>query len=247
MSVLKTTVREAVRHVLYQTGAYDLIRWRRLKAGAHSTHLEETDLKSRFSAIYDRGIWQHNTDAATPGSGLGSSLAATSALREALPALMDDLEARTLLDIGCGDFTWMQHVTMRPDYIGIDVVDSVIAQNARLYGGPGRTFAVGDATTDDLPAADVVLCREVLFHLSFVDIRKLLKNVLSKDRSYIIATSDRETAFNSDIPTGDFRVLNLEAWPLRLPPPERVIADSAVLPHRIMGVWDAQKLRRLFA
>ena len=135
----------------------------------------------------------------------------------------------------------MQHVTIEQRCIGIDVVDSVIKRNIKLFERPGRSFIAGDATVDDLPEVDVVLCREVLFYLSFVDIQKLLRNVLSKKRSYLIATSDRQTTFNSDIPTGDFRLLNLEAWPLKFLPPDRTINDSAVSPNRIIGMWDANR------
>ena len=178
----------------------------------------------------------------TPLSGAGSSLEATAALRQALPSLLNELNAKTLLDVGCGDFFWMQHVAIEQNYVGIDVVDSVIAMNTKLSARPGREFLTRDATADELPDADVVLCREVLFHLSFNDIRKVLRNVLSKKRSYLLATTDRRTVFNSDIPTGDFRILNLEAWPLKFPPPDRMIDDCAVSSRRVIGVWDAKRL-----
>ena len=241
MNVAQTAAREMVRHLIYKTGAYNVITWLRGRRGGTSEHLEGADLKSRFKAIYDTGVWQHGHDT-TPGSGQGSSLAATEALRQALPALLNELNARTLLDVGCGDFSWMQHVSIEQDYVGVDVVESVVDANSKLYGRAGRDFKALDATSDELPDADVVLCREVMFHLSFDDMQKLLRNVLSKKRTYLIATSDRLTAFNSDIPTGDFRLLNLEISPLKFPPPDRVIDDSAVFARRIIGVWDAERL-----
>ena len=54
---------------------------------------------------------------------VGSTLTATTELRNALPALLNDLNGKTFIDIGCGDFTWMQHLAIDQDYIGIDVVD----------------------------------------------------------------------------------------------------------------------------
>jgi hypothetical protein len=138
----------------------------------------------------------------------------------------------------------MQHLTVVKDYIGLDVVDTVIKRNITQFERPGRAFVLADATVDELPEADIVLCREILFHLSFDDMRKLLLNILSKDRRYFIATSDRQTLFNSDIPTGDYRLLNLEARPLRFPPPIRLIEDSAVSPRRIVGVWDMDHLKK---
>jgi len=246
MNVAATTAREMLRHLLFISGAYSLLNLYRSTRGLKSAPLNDTQgpLKSRFSGIYETGAWQHGDDA-TPGSGEGSTLAATARLRDVLPSLLSELNVHTLLDIGCGDFTWMQHVELEQNYVGVDVVDSVIEKNRKLYERPGRIFAVADATADDLPEADAAMCREVLFHLSFEDIKKLLGNLLSKKRSYLIITSDTRTLFNSDIPTGDFRPLNLEARPLRFPPPDRVIDDAAVSPGRIIGVWNVKNLESL--
>lgn len=244
MKRMAVTAREAVRHVLFTTGAYSALTWLRAKRGGTSAHLQGADAKSRFQAIYDTGVWRHG-DYATPGSGLGSSLSATSALRQIFSSLLDELGAQTLLDVGCGDFFWMRHINISQNYVGIDVVEIVIKENKKNFENSRRKFLSLDAIVDDLPDADVVMCREILFHLSFRDIRKLLTNILSKDRSYVIATSDRQTSFNSDIPTGDFRLLNLEASPLRFPAPIRVIEDSAITPRRIIGVWDVKHLKGL--
>jgi hypothetical protein len=244
MNRATVTAREAVRHVLFSTGAYGALKWLRARRGGGNwAHLQQGDARARFQAIYETGVWRHGVDE-TPGSGSGSSLQATATLREALPALLRELGAATLLDVGCGDFTWMQSVGISQKYIGVDIVESVIAQNKSRFSSEVREFFFRDAMTDELPAADVVMCREVLFHLSFDDIRKVLRNLLSKERKYLVLTSDRQTLFNSDIPTGDFRLLNLEAWPLKFPAPVRVIDDSRVSPNRIVGVWEAEGLRR---
>ena len=47
------------------------------------------------------------------------------------------------------------------------------------------------------------------------------------------------TLFNSDIQSGDFRLLNLERAPFRLPPPQRLISDDLVVAGRRLGVWRA--------
>jgi hypothetical protein len=129
-------------------------------------------------------------------------------------------------------------------YIGIDVVKAIILRNNQAFSGTNRVFKVADATVDALPDADVVLCREVLFHLCFADIRKLIANILSKDRAYILLTTDRGTSFNSDIPTGDYRLLNLQASPFRLPSPLYTIDDPAGDAQRVIGVWESSRLER---
>lgn len=104
MRRLAITAREFVRHVVFATGAYSTVTYLRERIGAGSSaHLHEADVRSRFRAIYYTGVWRHSNDA-TPRSGLGSSLSATTMIREILPTLLDDLNAQTLLDVGCGDF-----------------------------------------------------------------------------------------------------------------------------------------------
>jgi hypothetical protein len=235
------TAREFVRHALYRLGAYGaLIRFRAFR-GYEVSHLDAPTRAARFKAIYDTGVWKVGKEE-IPDSGEGSSLEATSVLRTELPRLLDDLQVHALLDIGCGDFNWMQHVNLRQQYVGVDIVESVIARNRKLFSGPNRSFLVLDAVRDTLPDAEAVLCREVLFHLSLGDAKAMLRNMLGTPRSYFILTSDRVTRFNSDIPTGDFRVLNLEAWPFNFPPPLREISEIAGAPGRIVGIWRTDQI-----
>ena len=92
---------------------------------------------------------------------------------------------------------------------------------------------------------DTVLCREVLFHLSFNDIRLLIQNLRANGVSILIATNDVATGFNSDIVSGDFRLLNLTKPPFRFPSPELSIPDDGVSPGRVLGAWHIKNLPQL--
>ena len=48
------------------------------------------------------------------------------------------------------------------------------------------------------------------------------------------ARTDSDTAFNVDIRSGDWRLLNLEAAPFKFPKPEHAIRESGA-PHRRHG------------
>ena len=240
--MLLTSAKEFLRHFLYRTFGYGALSRRRSRLGRPESHLQKATLAARFADIYEKDVWRFRLAAETPKSGPGSSLAATERLRAELPLLLNRLGAKTLIDVGCGDFTWMQHVALEQAYIGLDVVASVIEANREAHAAPHRRFLFADATQDEIPDGDVVLLREILFHLSFDDIARVLRNVLAKPRAYVVATSDPSTLFNSDIPTGDFRVLNLEMRPLRFPKPLHSIADDAVTPGRFLGVWRAGAL-----
>jgi hypothetical protein len=135
----------------------------------------------------------------------------------------------------------MQHVALPCDYVGIDVVPEVIEANRR-FERPGVRFAVADAVTGPLPEADVVLCREVLFHLSFRDGLAALRN-MRVCAPWLLVTTDTTIWFNSDVPSGDFRRINLQRAPYRLPAPHRTIPDKAVIPGRVLGLWRSKDLR----
>jgi hypothetical protein len=236
MTIVRTA-KEVARHVLFRTNADRLIMRRRLRDGQDTAHLALNGRESVFGYIYGHGLWRTGTpDSAF--SGAGSDLETTATVRLELRAVLDDIKALTLLDVGCGDFTWMQHVDLSGiAYLGVDVVPALIAVNRARYTSSARSFQQIDAVAGPLPYADAVLCREILFHLSFDDCRSVLDNLRGSGARYLLATSDSSTAFNADIRTGDFRCLNLCKRPFRFPPPIRWIADDAVTAQRRLGLW----------
>jgi hypothetical protein len=126
------------------------------------------------------------------------------------------------------------------EYIGVDIVPELIAAN-RMFERPGVRFSVVDVIADPPPEADVAFCREILFHLSFRDAQAALANIC-KASSWLIATTDPSIWFNSDIPTGDFRQINLERRPYRFPRPRQVIIDDVLVPGRVLGIWKTAEL-----
>lgn len=228
---LLRTLKDVARHVMRKVG-YD----------RHFSYLGGSR-KQNFTAIYDQKVWTHG-DKTAPLSGHGSSLQATAALRQALPAIIRQIEARTLLDLGCGDFTWMQHVDLPCKYVGADIVESVVSKNQRDFGSDQCSFMVMDFVENTPPKADVVLCREVLFHLSFEDVFKGLRNALDSGCSFFLLTSDSSAVFNADIQSGDFRTLNLERRPFKLPAPQTRIEDAEVFSGRYIGLWSADDIRK---
>jgi hypothetical protein len=128
--------------------------------------------------------------------------------------------------------------------VGVDIVGDVIEANASLYGSARRSFRVLDATSGPLPPADTVLCREVLFHLSFRDIWRLIENVRNSGASFLIATNDDALKLNADAISGDFRLLNLRKAPFFFGEPLLSIPDGGVDPDRVLAVWSVSALSR---
>src|SRR5205085_4730414 len=100
-----------------------------------------------------------------------------------------ELGAAALLDIPCGDFGWLSTTDLGVAYTGADIVASLVEENQQRYGSAGRTFARLDLTCDKLPAADVVLCRDCLVHLSYANIGRALANIRASGAKWLLMTS----------------------------------------------------------
>ena len=175
-------------------------------------------------------------------SGRGSTLARTTAIMAQLPLLLQDLNAHSLLDAGCGDFNWMRRVNLTGiHYTGIDVVPELIARNRQHYEGERTSFAVIDVTRDRLPAADAILCRECFIHLSLRNIKAALRNFKKCGATHLLCTTHSTINTNTDCPDGGWRSLNLQLPPFDFPAPIRLLVEDEEL-GKCLGVWRLKDL-----
>jgi len=240
MSVIRTA-KEVTRDLIAKSGLSTLhVSIRKLR-GQNVDHLFRGSLSERFSAVYENRVWLNGRQQGSL-SGLGSELLKTQSVRGRLAGLLESLDTRSLLDVGCGDFTWMKEVPFPFEYIGVDIVRTVIEANNDSYRSERKSFQVLDATHDPLPKADTILCREVLFHLSFRDIRRLIENIRKSGSTFLIATNDGDLKYNADILSGDFRMLNLHKSPFFFPAPAQSIPDDGLLVHRTLSAWKVADL-----
>ena len=201
--------------------------------------LRGLDLERLFTHIYDTNLWGGDESR----SGLGSARAETSRLREAIPAVLRDVGAESLLDVPCGDFGWMRDVNLEGvEYTGADIVEEIVARNAERFADASRSFVRLDLVADPLPRADVVLCRDCLVHLSFENVFRALENVVRSGSSYLLTTTFLEHEENEDVEDGDWRMLNLERPPFSLPAPLAVIVEGCIegggaYLDKALGLW----------
>jgi hypothetical protein len=173
-------------------------------------------------------------------SGKGSNLETTSQLRVILPALLRELGAKSLLDVPCGDFFWMQHVDLAGiDYLGGDIVPDLVAANTRTHAQPGVDFQVIDLIAGPVPKADVIFVRDCLVHLSNDHVRQALHNIARSGGTWLLTTTFPDTATNADIATGQWRPIDLTRPPFSLPPPERLVTEGQ---SHLKGQWADKKL-----
>jgi len=153
-------------------------------------------------------------------SGPGSTLRATYALRQFLPGIFQQYQVVDFLDAPCGDFNWMKAVDLSAvNYHGLDIVEEIIAHDRETHGSDKVRFDVADICKDPLPKADMMMCRECLFHLRYVDILEFFRNFARSEIPLLLTTSDGVKQ-NADIPEpGGFRMINLRRAPFFLPEP----------------------------
>lgn len=188
----------------------------------HRDQLSELDLEQRFQYIFEKNLWSNEESR----SGPGSTLDETAVLRLAIPALLREIGARSLLDIPCGDFRWLSQVDLGVSYIGADIVEALVQANRERYGATDRQFTQLDLTRDALPRADAVLCRDCLVHLSYSNVTRALRAIRASGAQWLLTTSFLHIEENRDIEDGDWRPLNFELPPFGFPPPGRILLEG---------------------
>lgn len=113
-----------------------------------------------FSKIYSSGTWD--------GSGFslsGSQVEVTQEYIEYLQNFLKKNDIRSVVDLGCGDWAFSRYIDWAGiEYLGIDVVPSVVERNQRLFSEPNITFMYADGLNMDLPESDLFLCKDVFQH-----------------------------------------------------------------------------------
>ena len=125
--------------------------------------------------MYRKNLWGSKESK----SGVGSELANTSNVRKIISNLITELNVKTICDAPCGDFNWIRTaIPEQVSYSGTDIVPKMISLLNKAHGKPNRRFAHLDLANPnlELPQVDLIVCRDLLVHLSFQDGLNVLKN-----------------------------------------------------------------------
>ncbi len=110
----------------------------------------------------------------------------------------------TVCDLGCGDFNiGKELVKYSAKYVAVDIVEGLIAYNKKKYKQDNLEFQCLDIAVNELPTSDCVLLRQVLQHLSNVEIQNIVHKLPAFQ--YVILTEHLpEGSFmpNKDIISG---------------------------------------------
>lgn len=145
--------------------------------------------------IYDLNLWGGNKTEFYSGFGSHHPELVQPYINKVKSYLTSFDVPLTVLDLGCGDFNIGKELyTYSKNYIAIDIVEDLISYNTEKYKADNLEFRCLDIAKDNLPNADCVVIRQVLQHLSNVEVDAILQKL--SNYKYIVLTEH--------IPKGNF-------------------------------------------
>jgi len=180
-------------------------------------------VREKLREEFEDRTWAHG--GRNPRSGRGSNMRWTQGIRTALPQIFEDYKVKTFLDAPCGDWFWMQHVDLSGvTYIGGDISKSVVNDITKEHARPGVKFLHLDVTSDKLPNADMMMCRDCLFHLSFEMRWEFYKNFVKSNIPYLLSTVNYN-AENKDLSGPGWEPYNPFLPPFEIGAPLQVVQE----------------------
>jgi hypothetical protein len=190
-----------------------------------------------FTHIYKAHTWQSRESI----SGPGSDLKVTQRMSRELSALIKRFGITAIADAPCGDLNWMQYVDIGTcRYIGIDIVQELIERNTKIFGAT-KEFKHLNLIENIIEKVDLILCRDMLAHLTYEQIFTALKNFKQSGSKYILVTTNIIKEKNVDMEnTGECRFLNLELPPFNFPKSLALIEEDVPFAFergKHLGLW----------
>ncbi|MFL6107076.1 MAG: methyltransferase domain-containing protein, partial [Marmoricola sp.] len=120
---------------------------------------DRPELAEIFTGIYGNDTWDG-------GSGPGSVAENIRPYLEYVQHFIDSRAITSVVDCGCGDWQSTRLLDFSGvSYTGYDIVGSVVEANQQSYGSDNVEFRCADFSSEDLPEADLLICKDVLQHL----------------------------------------------------------------------------------
>lgn len=180
-------------------------------------------IEKLFTDIYKTNFWLSSESV----SGPGSELRFTRRMSHELTALIKRFGITSIADAPCGDCNWMRHVNIGScRYIGYDIVQDLIERNREILGSH-KEFEHTNLIENIIEKVDLIICRDMLAHLTDEQIFKVLHNFKQSGSKYILMTTNLNSRENYPIArAGDWRKLNLELPPFNFPRPLAIIEED---------------------
>ncbi len=187
-----------------------------------------------FDLVYERGLWGWEGN----GSGTGSMMHTTVAVRDLFCKLIEEEGVSTIVDVSVGGMLWWPEVLEKYPHVkfyGYDISKTKTAENAEKYRDRVNwKFDVADVTTKmDYPKCDLLICRHTLNHLSAQDVIKSMVHLKVADARLLgITQHEVDDLFKEELITPDapgcvdYRPIDLRRSPIAMPDPWLEIEDA---------------------
>lgn len=166
------------------------------------------------AAFVDYGLMEKSEGRRESASGPGSKLTAAAAASKLLLRKLRELPIRSVLDLGCGDWNWMQHLSFphpipgrKITYEGWESSQGLVDALRAKHGQDGVDFHVRDVSSEDLPDVDLIIARDILFHMPPEMAFRVVERI-KKSGKYLAAPSHIFLSKNS----GFSEYLDIEGW-----------------------------------
>jgi len=170
--------------------------------------------KSNFAAaraFVEFGLQQKEAGKRESASGPGSSLVTAEPCLKLLNEIVPEFGIKSILDLGCGDWNWMQNAAWRSDptvrYEGWEAHEALVETLNTSFGNERTTFRVGDLTTENFPKVDLIICRDVFFHLPLHISEGVVKRIQA-NRGLFLSTSFLDEDSNTGIGRAYLKIQN---------------------------------------
>jgi SAM-dependent methyltransferase len=200
--------------------------------------VDSKQTKQAFEGVYKTALWGASADPSSGvagSSGIGSRLETTVYWRAFLDAFLKANHIASVVDAGCGDWEFSHTMDWTGiDYKGYDIVDAVI-QGDKKYEAANIHFFTADIIETELPAADLLISKNVLQHLPNAAVAKLIPQFAKYKHVLIVNGVDPVTLSpdNPDIKPGEYRELDITAPPFSVPG------------ARVLTYWDGHHMHQV--
>lgn len=195
--------------------------------GAHDFYAQ--NVKSRIESV----------------SGCGSFLKNTKEIRGFISSVIIKYSIKSIADCPCGDWNWMQYVDLTDiNYTGLDVVQPLVQANNTLYGKSNINFRHFNILTEIPPRADLLICRDLLFHLNLADQKIAAENLKKSGSRLIMTTTFPWITENAELQPRElmagwgYRHINAELEPLAFKNPVDEVTENSACFKRKVRVYE---------
>ena len=156
--------------------------------------------KDAMDQVYKMNLWGDNNTPFYSGFGSHDPNLVKPYIDVVASFLKSFKSPLNVCDLGCGDFNiGKELVKYTNQYIGVDVVSDLITHNKEKFKAERLEFQCLDLAKDNLPSGDCALVRQVLQHISNLEVQ----NIITKLRAYKYVIITEHLPHGTFIPNKD--------------------------------------------